>query len=130
MTVHKRSRQREAILEVLKNTTEHPDASKIYEQVRKIIPNISLGTVYRNLAVMADESDILKLAGEGQSVHYDANLTPHYHIVCKACGRIDDIFADFHKEVEGFFKREYKGTIEDHSLVFYGLCESCTKDGN
>jgi len=130
MSIQRRSRQREAILEVLKNTDEHPDASVIYERVREIIPNISLGTVYRNLAVMADEKDIIRLSGEDASVHYDGNLVPHYHAVCRACGKIEDIFTDFTKEVDAFAKKAYKGTIEEHSLIFYGLCSCCTKENN
>lgn len=128
MSIRKRSKQRDAILEVLKNTTEHPDASVIYDRVREIIPNISLGTVYRNLAVMADEKDILRIHGEDSAVHYDGNLMPHYHAVCRECGRIDDIFTDFTEEVASFAKKAYEGTIEDHSLIFYGLCGKCTKE--
>ena len=130
MSIRRNSRQREAILEVLRNTDEHPDASVIYERVRKLIPNISLGTVYRNLAVMADERDILRLSANSASVHYDGNTHPHYHVVCERCGRIDDIFTDFTKEVDKFAKKAYKGKIEEHSLIFYGLCEECTKENN
>ena len=130
MSIRKRSRQREAILEVLKNTDEHPDACLIYERVRKVIPNISLGTVYRNLAVMSDERDILRLTSDGSSVHYDGNICPHYRAVCRNCGRIEDIFTDFTEELEAFAKKAYKGTIEEHSLIFYGLCSECTKENN
>ena len=130
MSIRRNSRQKEAILEVLRNTDEHPDASVIYERVRKLIPNISLGTVYRNLAVMADERDILRLSGNSASVHYDGNTYPHYHVVCERCGKIDDIFTDFTKEVDAFAEKAYKGKIEEHSLIFYGLCEECTKENN
>ena len=130
MSIRKKSRQREAILEALKNSGEHPDACVIYERVRKVIPNISLGTVYRNLAVMAEERDVSRIPGEGGSMHYDGNVCPHYHAVCRRCGRIEDIFADMTEELDCFAKEHYKGTIEKHSLIFYGLCSECTKENN
>ena len=84
------SKQREAILTVLRQTDTHPTANWIYEQVREIIPNISLGTVYRNLSELSLNGDILSLhVGDGFE-HFDYDTSPHAHLHCKACGCIAD----------------------------------------
>ena len=84
------SRQRETILQVLHSTDTHPTASAVYNEVRKVIPNISLGTVYRNLAALSEEGVILSLSvGDGYE-HFDGNSAPHAHLHCKRCGKIYD----------------------------------------
>ena len=84
------SRQREAILKVLRSTDKHPTATAVYEEVRKVIPNISLGTVYRNLAALSTDGTVLSLSvGDGHE-HFDADVTPHAHLHCRQCGRIFD----------------------------------------
>ena len=88
------SKQRETIYEVLREDPSHPNVDTIYMNVRQIIPDISLGTVYRNLNLLADQKRILRLdVGDG-AVHFDARLEPHYHMVCDECGSIQDLFLD------------------------------------
>ncbi len=130
MDIGRSSRQREVIYKVLKGTTSHPDADWIYSEVRKDIPNISLGTVYRNLAKMVKEKEIIKLETEDNSLHYDARVEAHYHIMCRCCGRIDDIFAGPFSEVEEAAAKVYGGIIEGHSLMFYGKCPECAEKTN
>ena len=128
MIERKKSRQRDAIYDFLASTKAHPDASLIYDEVRKSIPNISLGTVYRNLSLMADERRILKLTGEGGSVHYDANLYPHNHAICRKCGKIEDIFKELNSDIKSLANCLDGYEVEDYSLVFYGTCKECTKE--
>ncbi len=124
----KRSKQKEVILEVLKNTKAHPDADSIYAEVRKEIPKISLATVYRNLAKMVDDGVIQKLDVDSVTVHYDADMSVHYHMVCRGCGKIDDIpSGDFVEYVERI-QKEYDGEILAHSVVFYGFCKQCKEN--
>ncbi len=78
------SRQREAILQVLRSTDTHPSASAVHNEVRKLIPNISLGTVYRNLAALAEDGVCLPSVGDGYE-HFDGNASPHAHLHCKQC---------------------------------------------
>lgn len=126
MQATKRSHQRETILKALKNTKSHPTASAVYETVRQEIPNISLGTVYRNLAMLSESGQILKLDLGTGSEHFDGDTSLHYHIVCTKCNRISDIFEHI-TTLDGFAQKHFKGNISGHSLVFFGECENCLK---
>jgi len=120
------SRKREAVLEKIRETTSHPTAEWIYEEVKKEIPDLSLGTVYRNLAVFKDEGLIISVGVvEGQE-RFDANTKEHTHFVCLGCGDVLDIDADiapaFNQAVE-----ELNGLdIMYRQLTFYGKCEKCS----
>ena len=84
------SKQREAILNELQNRCDHPTATQVYEGVKKVIPNISLGTVYRNLASLVESGEILSVAvGDGKE-HFDGDKSFHLHLHCKCCGAIID----------------------------------------
>ena len=83
--------QRQIILEELGKVTSHPTASEVYDMVRKRLPRIGLGTVYRNLELMAESGIILKLEVGGTQKRFDATVESHYHIRCSGCGRVDDI---------------------------------------
>ncbi len=125
MVVQKRSRQREAILEVIKNTKCHPTADWVYAEVRKVIPNISLGTVYRNLSMLAENGIIQKL-NIGTSVeHFDGNPVCHYHVCCSQCGRIDDIDAEPLSEINRWASERFSGEIYEHYTMFVGKCSEC-----
>ena len=121
----RRSKQRDLILEVLRGEKNHPDADWIYEKVRETIPNISLGTVYRNLSNLESDGEIIKLDTSSGTSHYDGNIHPHTHIVCRGCGRIDDLDEEVPKMLMNYGNQHYRGEIEDLSLVFYGRCEEC-----
>lgn len=123
---YKRSRQREEILSVLKSTKEHPTAAMIYEAARKKIPNLSLGTVYRNLDVL-ETMGLLKPIRNGHAHdRYDGDVSPHYHLICDVCGAVLDLPMSYRKDLDtdaaklGF-------TIRDHRLDFHGLCPACAK---
>ncbi|MDD3368151.1 MAG: transcriptional repressor [Lachnospiraceae bacterium] len=117
------TKQRTMIKEFLMTRTDHPTADVVFEKVRKTNPNISLGTVYRNLTVLADigEIDRLKL-GDGVD-HFDANTSKHFHFICKKCGCVQDIF-DFDESTLPTIKN-FEGQIEGHVTYFYGTCEHC-----
>ncbi len=121
----RKSKQRDAILEVLRGVKTHPDADWIYEKVRATIPNISLGTVYRNLAMLECDGEILKLDTSSGTSHYDGNICPHSHVVCRDCGRIDDLDECVPDELFSYGKKRYGGEVEALSLVYYGKCEVC-----
>ncbi len=117
------SKQREAILNVLRCTDTHPTANWIYENVRKTLPNISLGTVYRNLSELSKSGEILSLnVGDGFE-HFDYDMSPHAHFHCKQCGEIIDARLDNDhlkklSEQMGF-------TPETTVYVAYGICKKC-----
>ena len=83
--------QRQVILEELSKVTSHPTANEVYDMVRRRLPRIGLGTVYRNLELMADVGVILKLEVGGTQKRFDATVEPHYHVRCTSCGKVNDI---------------------------------------
>ena len=117
------SKQREAILNELRSRCDHPTAAQVYEGVRKVIPNISLGTVYRNLASLVESGEILSVTvGDGYE-HYDGDKSFHLHLHCKECGAIIDSRVEAEKlnglaELDGF-------TPETSVCVVYGICKNC-----
>lgn len=123
------SRQREAVLEALCSTKSHPTAAWIYEQARKTLPNISLGTVYRNLSVLEQEGIIRKISVGEAREHFDGDVTPHSHFYCKGCERIMDIPFDSTaacKQVE----EEFGGRVDTATYTFTGMCKYCLGSKN
>ena len=82
----KYSRQREAIVQYLTGRTDHPSAESVYQALRQTHPNISLGTVYRNLSLLSDLGEIQKITVNEGPDRFDGNPAPHYHFSCRGCG--------------------------------------------
>ena len=123
--ITKNSKQRTAILLLLQNTKRHPTADWIYTEIRKEIPNISLGTVYRNLAHLTEQGLIQRLdVGEGMD-RFDANAAPHYHLFCQHCKRLLDLDIPYDAALDQKAAAAYSGSILWHSLVFHGTCHIC-----
>ena len=121
----KYSRQREAVLVYLRSTKSHPTAEQVYQKIREEFPKISLGTVYRNLNLLADCGEILRLnCGDGVE-HFDATTTPHNHFICRRCGQVIDLEADWDFELDTKMDVEFPGKIEGHEIYFYGICKKC-----
>jgi len=122
------TRQRQVILEIVKSG-HHLTADEVYEKVRKRLPNVSMGTVYRNLDTLASLGQISKLQPDRPQMSFDGNTSPHYHITCMRCNRIED--APFPLENDGFGNLENalgkltKYGIFGHRLEFLGLCPDC-----
>ena len=122
----KYSRQREAIKSFLMTRKDHPTADVVYENVRREFPNISLGTVYRNLTLLSDMGELLRLrVGDGMD-HFDATTTPHYHFICNACGRVIDLNIDSLESINEIAGAGFGGRIKGHVAYFYGSCDECT----
>lgn len=118
--------QRKVVLEELKKTTAHPTADELYESVRKRLPNISLGTVYRNLEILSACGKALKLdLGEGKK-RFDATLDPHYHLRCVKCGRVIDVpYVPIDKKIEKQMKEMGEFKITGVQVHFEGICADC-----
>ena len=126
MAILKHSRQRDAILKSLRGRYDHPTADMVYSSIREEIPNISLGTVYRNLSLLAEQGEILKLSsGEGPD-RFDGNPKPHYHFRCRVCGGVSDIFTEKVEMIQKMISDEFEGEIEEHVAFFYGVCKECS----
>ncbi len=120
----KYSRQREMILNNLCSRTDHPTADELYMDLKEELPNLSLGTLYRNLALLSENGTILKFHC-GTCDRFDGNNNLHYHLICESCGRLYDLEHSPLTNLEEMFTESYGGEIRSHLLVFYGLCESC-----
>lgn len=124
----KYSRQREAILAYLHSTKEHPTAEMVYTSIKQENPKLSLGTVYRNLNILAVSGEIQRLSCGDGTDHFDATTTPHSHFVCKGCGRVMDLDMPWISLMNDKFLSEIKdfdGEIYSHQVFFYGLCKKC-----
>ena len=121
------TRQRRVILEELRNVNTHPSADEIYEMVRKRLPRISLGTVYRNLEVLSESGDIQKLELGCSLRRFDGIPENHYHIRCTRCDRVVDAPVDFSIDIEQKLKDETNFKIIGHKLEFIGICPACQK---
>lgn len=125
MTTLKYSRQREAIKEYLMTTKEHPTADMVYAEMRKDNPSISLGTVYRNLNLLTELGEIQRLTCGDGSDRYDATTDQHYHVMCVECKRVFDLEMEPIQTINQLAEEEFGGTIEGHSILFYGTCKEC-----
>lgn len=120
----KRSIQRDLIKENLISRYDHPTADMVYQSIQQQLPNISLGTVYRNLRFLVENGDAISLKlGDGRE-HFDGHLQPHYHFICSECGGIDDIFMD-EIPICSQAAKHCSGEIQGHCTYFYGLCKNC-----
>ncbi|MBR6509274.1 MAG: transcriptional repressor [Clostridia bacterium] len=117
------SRQREAILTTLRSTNTHPTANWIYTEVRKEIPNISLGTVYRNLSALTEAGDILCINLGNGTDRFDGDISAHLHLHCNCCDEIEDV----QLEKNAFLKiAKERGFIPRNSIyVIEGICKKC-----
>jgi Fur family peroxide stress response transcriptional regulator len=123
----KHSKQRDMIMTFLMSRKDHPTADVVYMNVRKEYPNISLGTVYRNLTLLADTGEIKRLrVGDGVD-HFDADTSPHYHFVCTECGRVIDLQMDNIDTIQDIAGAGFDGKIAGHVTYFYGTCGTCIK---
>ena len=119
------TRQRLVILQGLQVHGSHPAADEVYTLVRKKLPKISLGTVYRNLDILSRGGLIKRISlGDGQS-HYDGRIDQHYHIRCVECGKISDVSADEFGDLDAAAKSACEFEILNHQLQFEGVCKNC-----
>lgn len=125
----KHSKKRDAILECIRTTTTHPSAEWVYAQLKPRIPDLSLATVYRNLALFKDAGDIVSLGVIQGLERFDGNPAPHIHFVCNHCGHIEDLPpVPVPPELEAQVKNKVKGQVTGFSLSFEGLCSRCCQE--
>ncbi len=121
------TRQRRVILDELRKVTSHPTADEIYNMVRRRLPGISLGTVYRNLEILSDSGMIQKLESCGSARRYDGNVKMHYHVRCVRCGRVDDLPLSTLPALESAVRKGCGYEILGYRLEFMGVCPKCRK---
>ncbi|MDL2249151.1 Fe2+ or Zn2+ uptake regulation protein [Lachnospiraceae bacterium PF1-21] len=132
MPTLKFSRQREAIKGYLAGTKEHPTADTVYAELKKDYPNISLGTVYRNLNLLVDMGEIIKIPTSDGGIRFDYDVSDHCHLICEKCGRVEDISLDesIISSINDQAQSTYDGLVKDHEIQFFGLCKHCLEETN
>lgn len=118
------TKQRDMILDIVNHSCNHPTAYDIYNECRKVISNISLGTVYRNLSHLVYEGLIKKIGTDDDNCRYDNVIRRHSHFFCSECGKIIDVFEDYFvdaKDIQG-------NSVNDYDIKFYGVCYECQRE--
>ena len=126
MPALKYSRQRESIKRFLMSRYDNPTADTIYLHVREEFPNISLGTVYRNLSLLTELGEIIKITTDGPD-RFDGNVKPHSHFLCRKCHSLLDVHLDNESFIDQQAQKNFPGTIDGHSILYYGICSDCSK---
>lgn len=122
---YKRSRQRERILEILRETDVHPTADWIYQRLKDEFPNLSMGTVYRNLQVLMEQGLATKIDFGSTFDRYEAKVMPHYHFVCDECGAIVDLEMPVDHELNDRARAATSFAVRRHRIEFFGICDRC-----
>ncbi len=120
------SRQREAIISCLANRKDHPTADMVFESVRQEFPKISLGTVYRNLTLLCETGDIMKVATVKGFDRFDYTTKPHCHFICCECSQVTDVEADMESLINKKELKNIPGIIDRTDILVYGLCHECS----
>ena len=121
----KHFRKRDAILSCVKGTDTHPSADWVYAQLKSQYPDISLGTVYRNLNLLAELGEAIKIITPNGGVHFDGRTEAHYHFTCNCCGNVYDLDLKELECINDAAGKNFDGVITEHSLMFYGICKNC-----
>ena len=122
------SKQREIILNTLKENVVHPTAEYLWEKVKEKDPKISLATLYRNLNQLSENGIIKKIDGLETSSHFDHNTHEHYHFICTKCKRVFDIAAEVAPDLIKKTQSSTGFTIQNHDIVFSGICKDCNNN--
>jgi len=123
----RRSQQRERILELLKSTDSHPTANWLYARLRKDFPALSMGTVYRNLAVLAEQGLVSRIGFGSTFDRFDANTGHHYHFICDHCGAIIDLDLPVDKSLNRRVRAAAGLEPRSHDIQFRGTCSACAR---
>ena len=122
----KHSKKREAILEAMRSTKEHPSAEWVYSRLKPLYPDLSLGTVYRNLNLFKDLGEIVSVGNVDGQERFDADTHCHPHFICTCCHRVIDLPMDFsaadhYSDIE----KAIGGVVKTECVSFTGLCDQC-----
>ena len=124
MAIERKSKQRDAIINELCSRFDHPTAMELYLSVRELIPNLSLGTLYRNLAQLEENGMVIRIP-DGATDRFDGNPNPHVHFKCLICGKVYDLMSFKNDSIT--FSDEIIGKVNNYSLMAFGECKHCNK---
>lgn len=117
--------QRIEILRILEGNTSHPTAEDIYREIKKKYGTVSFATVYNTLQALKERGELLEVTIDPERKHFDPNSTPHHHIVCGSCGKIEDVFEDYSVALKLPERVLEKFTATGNHIDFFGICADC-----
>lgn len=123
--VKRKTKQRSTILEELRKTKTHPTADSLFKLVKRRIPSISFGTVYRNLNLLKNQGQILELTCGRYSCRYDGDTRNHYHFFCINCKNVFDLDSPLIKDLDKKIGKNSGFMVKYYRLDFYGYCRNC-----
>ena len=121
------SRQRRLVFEVVHRSRNHPTAQHVYDQARRVIPSISLGTVYRNLRRLEEQGRLKESKIGNRPARFEACRQRHYHIWCVECGRLEDLALPYQNSLDRRVQRLVRYQLQEHRMEFYGICPACRR---
>ena len=125
MPIRKNSKKRQVILEALAATTAHPTAQELYQQLKPDSPDLSRGTVYRNLSLFSKQGDVRSVGVFRGQERFDARTEPHAHLHCAQCGRVIDVPLPFDAQLDAKASEQIGWHVTSHYTIFEGLCPDC-----
>ncbi len=117
--------QRIEILRFLEGNTSHPTAEDIYREIKKKYGMVSFATVYNTLQTLKERGELLEVTIDPERKHFDPNSTPHHHIICGSCGKIEDVFEDYSETLKLPEKVLDRFTATGNHIDFFGICADC-----
>lgn len=122
------SKKREAILQLIESVDTHPSAEWLFQKLKPDYPDLSLGTVYRNLAFFQEQGQIISVGNVKGQERYDATVHPHSHFICEECGAVSDLFdISLDSSIKAQVANDYGFAVARHELHLYGTCDKCLK---
>ena len=121
------TRQRKTILDIVQASHSHPSAEDIHTLARKAFPTLSLGTVYRNLKLLAEEGKIREVQFVSDVTRYDGMLEEHEHFYCTKCGAVTDLTPTISQRNLAGLEKKLSAKIQNYKMDYYGLCKTCRK---
>ena len=121
----KYSKQRELVHNLIQDSHLHLTADDIYSTLKKDNPNLSLGTVYRNLAQLVEHKMIMKISTPDQPDYYDKNVDEHFHFFCTTCGSIEDLHMDELTDLQTVIEKKTGVIVQSLGISLKGICKAC-----
>lgn len=123
----RRSRQRDRILEILERSRTHPTANWIYDRLRREFPDLSMGTVYRNLGMLVEQGLVNRIDFGSTFDRYEARILPHYHFICESCGSVSDLEVPVDETLTRKLGEATGFKATRHEIRLYGTCGKCER---
>jgi Fur family peroxide stress response transcriptional regulator len=124
---YRRSEQRERILALLRSTDTHPNANWLFGKLKREFPNLSIGTIYRNIGILVRQGLINRIAFGSTFDRLDPNVAEHYHFICETCDAIIDLKLPIQRALDRQVPTSEGFEVRRHTVEFYGQCPKCAR---